>query len=224
MSNKFIVTPLALGSWPRLGLAKVRAKSQAWESHFMFPGVWESVREWTPTLPSELPFWELESQWTPKFSEGGSRGQNSLDWRFLYIIGKLSKRRCLKWAHMTHLGTYKVLVLFCVFGCYYLCFIKLQLFLLHRIAIVDVVMAPITVWHCYCCFIDTIFGTSLFCYCWLTVVVVFEFHCNLHSFHLCYSCSCIAIVPTLLIILCHGYWWWPHCWYVSLFLLFFCVV
>jgi hypothetical protein len=34
-----------LGLQPRQRLAKVWAKNQAWESHFMFPGVWESVRE-----------------------------------------------------------------------------------------------------------------------------------------------------------------------------------
>jgi hypothetical protein len=28
-----------------LGLAKVHAKIETWESHFMVPGVWESVRE-----------------------------------------------------------------------------------------------------------------------------------------------------------------------------------
>jgi hypothetical protein len=67
--------------------------------------VQESVREWTPTLPSELPFWELKSQWIPEFSEGNFRDQNSLDWRFPYIIENLLEHRCLKWAHMTHLGT-----------------------------------------------------------------------------------------------------------------------
>jgi len=34
-----IVTTLALGSWPRQGLTKVHAKSEARESHFMLPGV-----------------------------------------------------------------------------------------------------------------------------------------------------------------------------------------
>jgi hypothetical protein len=34
-----------LGSQPKQGLAKVRAKSETWESHFMFPGMQESVRE-----------------------------------------------------------------------------------------------------------------------------------------------------------------------------------
>jgi len=39
------VATLALGLRPRQGLTKVWAKNQAWESHFMFLGVWESVRE-----------------------------------------------------------------------------------------------------------------------------------------------------------------------------------
>ncbi len=70
---------------PNLGFAtKARAcegASQEWagEPHFMLPRMQESVREWTFTLPSELPFWELESQWIPKFSEGDCKGQNSLD-------------------------------------------------------------------------------------------------------------------------------------------------
>jgi hypothetical protein len=55
--------------------------------------------------PKELPFWELESRWTSKFLEGNCKGQNPMDWKFLYIIGKLLKRRCLKWARMTHLDT-----------------------------------------------------------------------------------------------------------------------
>ncbi len=53
-----IVTTLTLGLQPRQGLARVRAKREAWESHFMLLGVHESVRERTLTLPSELPFWE----------------------------------------------------------------------------------------------------------------------------------------------------------------------
>jgi hypothetical protein len=34
------------------------------------------------------------------------KGQNSLDWRVIYIVEKILKPRCLKWAHMTHLGTW----------------------------------------------------------------------------------------------------------------------
>jgi hypothetical protein len=71
----------------------------------MFPRVQESVTEWTRVLPSELPLWELESQWTFEFPEGDCKSQNSLDWRVLYINRKLLKLRCLKCACMTHLGT-----------------------------------------------------------------------------------------------------------------------
>jgi hypothetical protein len=58
------IAMLALSSWPR----HLRAKSEAQKSHFMFRGVWESVREWTLTLPSELSLWELEFRWSPKSS------------------------------------------------------------------------------------------------------------------------------------------------------------
>jgi hypothetical protein len=56
------------------------------------------------TLPSELPFWELESQWSPESSESDCRGQNRLDWWITYIIGNILERKCLKWVYMTHLG------------------------------------------------------------------------------------------------------------------------
>jgi hypothetical protein len=97
---------------PSLGLATkarvCKSASQNWarESHFILSGVQKSVREWTFTLPSELPFWELESQWTPESSKGDCKGQNSFDWKFPYIIGKFLECRCPKWAHMTHLETW----------------------------------------------------------------------------------------------------------------------
>jgi hypothetical protein len=100
-----IVATLTLGLWPRQGLAKVWAKSEAQESHFMYSRMWENVKEWTSTLPSELPLWELESQWCPKSSKNNCKGQNSLDWKKPYIIGKLLQRKCLKWVCMTHLST-----------------------------------------------------------------------------------------------------------------------
>jgi len=95
---------------PSLGLAtKAKAckgASQEWarESHFMLSCVQESGREWTFTLPNELPLWELESQWTLKSSKGDFRGQNSLDWDVPYIIEKLLERKCLKWAHNNFRG------------------------------------------------------------------------------------------------------------------------
>jgi hypothetical protein len=81
---------------------------QEWarESHFMLLGVQKSVKEWTLTLPNELPFWELEFPWTLKFSKGNCRGQNLLDSNIFYIIGKLLECRCLKWARMNHLDTW----------------------------------------------------------------------------------------------------------------------
>jgi len=74
----------------------------------MLPEMWESVREWTPTLLSELPLWELESQWTSKSSENDCRDQNPLDVRVPYIIGNLLEHRCLKWVRMTHLGSWNI--------------------------------------------------------------------------------------------------------------------
>jgi hypothetical protein len=52
----------------------------------------------------EMGIWE--SQRTPKISEFDCRGQNTSHWGVLYIIEKLSKCRCQKWAHMSHLDIY----------------------------------------------------------------------------------------------------------------------
>jgi len=70
---------------PSLGIAtKARAckgagQKEAQESHLMLLGVQESVRERTFTFPSELPFMELESGWTPKSLENNYKGKNPLD-------------------------------------------------------------------------------------------------------------------------------------------------
>jgi len=50
----------------------------------------------------EMGTWE--SPGTPKTLEFDFRGQNTLYWGVLYIIGKLSKCRCRKWVHMSHLN------------------------------------------------------------------------------------------------------------------------
>jgi len=63
----------------------------------------EKVWKWRLTLPSELPFWELESWWTPKPLESDYKTQNTSHWGVIYIIGKLLKCTCLKWDQMTHL-------------------------------------------------------------------------------------------------------------------------
>jgi len=49
----------------------------------------------------EIGTWE--SSGTPKTLEFDCRGQNTSHWGVLYIIGKLSKCRCRKWARMGHL-------------------------------------------------------------------------------------------------------------------------
>ncbi len=62
------------------------------------------MRKWTFTLPRQLPLGELESRRTPKSSGSDCRDQNPLVWKKNYIIRNLLKRRCLKWARITHLG------------------------------------------------------------------------------------------------------------------------
>jgi hypothetical protein len=94
------VITLALGSRPRQGLVRAWAKREAQECG----RVWE----WTLTLPSELPFWELESRWTLKSLKRDCRGQNPFHWRFFHIIEKLLKCRCLTWACMTHLNIWNI--------------------------------------------------------------------------------------------------------------------
>jgi hypothetical protein len=68
-----------------------------------FKEVRGSVREWTLTLPRKHPFWERESRWTPETLKGELKGQISMDCCALGTIGKLLKRRCLKWARIFHL-------------------------------------------------------------------------------------------------------------------------
>jgi hypothetical protein len=87
-----VVTTLVLGLRPRQGVARLRAKRKTWESNHMLPGtqVNSHVGSWSPKR-------------TLKFLECDCRGQNSLYWRIIYIIGKLLKCQCLKWARITHL-------------------------------------------------------------------------------------------------------------------------
>ncbi len=47
-----------------------------------------------------------ESPETPKNSECNFRGQNTLHWCVLYIVGKVLKCRCPKWPFMSHLDMY----------------------------------------------------------------------------------------------------------------------
>jgi len=99
---------------PSLGLViKARAcedASQKWSPIVTFHAP-ESARKCEGMnlhTPKWAPLWELESQWTLKFSEGNYKGQNLLDWKVFYIIGKFLERKCLKWAHMTHLDNWNI--------------------------------------------------------------------------------------------------------------------
>jgi hypothetical protein len=47
----------------------------------------------------------LESWWILETSKNNCRGQNPLDWKVPYTIGKLLELKCLKWARMTNLDT-----------------------------------------------------------------------------------------------------------------------
>jgi hypothetical protein len=66
------------------------------------------MKEWTLTLPRQLPLWEMESRWTSETLESDCKGQNSMACGVLYIIGKLLKRRCLKLARIAHLDIWNV--------------------------------------------------------------------------------------------------------------------
>ncbi len=89
-----------------LGLAtkaRVRCEPKVQRgSHIHTP---ESARECEGMSP-HTPKWELDSQWTPKFSESHSKGQTLLDWELFYTIGIFLRPRCLKWGYIIHLSTY----------------------------------------------------------------------------------------------------------------------
>jgi hypothetical protein len=69
----------------------------------MLPGV---QRVWG-NEPSHSQVNSHVGNWSPEktleSSKRNCRGQNSSPWRVLYIIGKLLKCKCLKWARMAHL-------------------------------------------------------------------------------------------------------------------------
>ncbi len=52
-------------------------------------------------VSSHFGSWNLSG--LSKFLESDCRGQNPSHWKVFYIIEKLLKRKCLKWAYMTHL-------------------------------------------------------------------------------------------------------------------------
>jgi hypothetical protein len=102
------VATLDLGSQARQRLARLWAKREARKPHHMLSRV---QRVWgnEPSHSQVNSHWELGSQWTPESSEGNCRGQNPLVWKVLYIIEKLLKCRCLRWACMTHLDIWNTI-------------------------------------------------------------------------------------------------------------------
>ncbi len=97
------VATLALGLQPRQGFARLQAKREA-GSHITYSRECEKVWANEPSHPKGVPLWELESRRTPESSKGDCRGQNSMAWEILYIIGKLLELKYLKWARIGHLN------------------------------------------------------------------------------------------------------------------------
>jgi hypothetical protein len=64
--------------------------------------LWEECENETHTL--EMGTWE--STGTLAISEFNCRDQNTSHWSIFYIIRKLPKRKCRKWARMSHLDIY----------------------------------------------------------------------------------------------------------------------
>ncbi len=99
------VTIVTLGSRPKQRLAKVQVRVKP-TSHMSCS--WKRRRVWGNEPPhsqanSHFGSWSLDR--LLNFQRVIVGGQDSLDWRVPYIIGKLLEHTCLKWAHMTHLGT-----------------------------------------------------------------------------------------------------------------------
>jgi hypothetical protein len=99
-------TRLWLLSRPRQGVARLRAKRETRESLHMLPGM---QRVWG-NEPSHSQVnshvGSLSPERTPKFSKRNCMAQDSLPRSVLYILGKLLKFRCLKWARIARLDIY----------------------------------------------------------------------------------------------------------------------
>jgi hypothetical protein len=104
VADKRVVVTLTLGSRPRQKVERVRVKKETRESHHILPGV---QKMWGHE-PSHSQVNSHVGSWSPKrifkSLERNCRGQNSSPWRFFYIIEKLLKRKCLKWARIAHLN------------------------------------------------------------------------------------------------------------------------
>jgi len=103
LNNINFVITLALGSQPRQGLARLWAKKEA-GSHVACSRGCRKVWGNQPSH-SQGSFhfgnWSLDG--LPNVQRAIAKVKKPMDWRVIYTIGKLLKRRCLKWARMTHL-------------------------------------------------------------------------------------------------------------------------
>jgi hypothetical protein len=97
------ITTLALGSWPRQGVVRLQEKGEP----RVMPHVPGSARECEGTNPHTLKGTPTLGSWSPdglsNFQNAIARVKTQSSWINFYIIRNLLKRRCLKWACMTHL-------------------------------------------------------------------------------------------------------------------------
>jgi hypothetical protein len=98
-SITYVATP-TLGSWPRQGVTRLRAKRETRESHHMLPGV---QKVWG-NEPSHSQGNSHVGSWSPKWilkpSERDCKGKKPFPYRVLYNLRKLLKLKCLKWVRI----------------------------------------------------------------------------------------------------------------------------
>jgi hypothetical protein len=99
----YSIATLTLGSRPRQGVARLWAKRRNQESHHTPLGVQKVWGNEPSHSQGKSHVGSWSPKWTSKSLERNCRGQNSSSWWVLYNIKKLLKRRCLKWAHISHL-------------------------------------------------------------------------------------------------------------------------
>jgi hypothetical protein len=106
--NKYYCRNLSLGLATKARGCKVAGQVGDPGAFHMLPGV---QRVWGNELShsqvnSHVGSWSPER--TLESSKRNCRGQNSLPWKVFYIIRKLLKFRCLKWACMDHLDIWNI--------------------------------------------------------------------------------------------------------------------
>jgi hypothetical protein len=80
---------------------------KARETH-LTPGSVGECERMNSHIPKATSTWGVGVMWTTKSLGNNCRDQNPLDWRVFYIIEKLLKCKCLKWAHITHLDIWNI--------------------------------------------------------------------------------------------------------------------